>query len=989
MKGIKCVWVFLFGFFLSGVLFGKGERVITASRVTTAPKIDGKLDDLAWREGVWFTDFSLITDPTELAKVQTRFQVAYDDEFLYIAARMEEPKPGYLKIGEFLRDGGICHDDSIEVMIDPYSDRYEYFHFITNAAGIKYDARRTHGGEFHDVEWDSNWGVKTTIGTNEWTMEMAIPFSELSLNKKSEGPWLFNIARHRVGAKPKELLKKSTEKSTEESTEEYSSFNPMSGHFHIAQKFGRLYMPEAKLKKHFWGIKRPYDYHIESDKGDWILTGKVRVTNEGSPKERFQLLFKQVNKKGAVVLDVLTDEIPMGGEKEFGFCLPVEKQEPLEFQVEVADVENAKEVYRVKKVFLEIDYRPMELQLVRPSYRNSIYPHESITELKMVVRLTLAPKVLRGAKLQIRLLNENADLVAEKEYENLSNVQELPLWIGDIPTGSYMIETQVMESKGEVVAKTSQILKKLKPEEHEWRLDSNGALLHNGEEFLPKGWLGMLPGEMQLANGTYNALFMNDIIVDEQEMKRYLDSVSKAKGYAVVYPYSTQEMNANQNLLRPLTGVEIKAIQQRVRYLRKHPALMAWVIAYNPEFNGVLSSRIKQVYSVVANEDPFHPVVIVNSSIGGIKEYLGLADINMPSMEVTFLKGKDWTRRVDSVSYYLDIANNVAGGNAAVWAGLQAYDYSNIWTEYVRVPTFIELRNMFYQAVIGGVKGFFWNNFPYTYNYPEIRLGVEHLAKELTLLKEAVLAEEEGGKIKVQCEKSNVMFSGKRAVGEDKYLFVVNTGPMAQDVVFETMMFDGVGRIYVLSENRSIEVKDGGIFRDHFEPYATHVYVTKPMDSGIATLEEVQKEVELANKARKKAGNVAFEDSGVKVSMSSSEDLSAVVRLNDGIFEGINWASKKGEELPQWIELSWGKPVKLAKIVIYSDTIENAKIQVEEGGQWADIADFKRRSAGHLRAIFKEKEVNKIRIFISEKKPGVDSVTLSEIEAYNDSTQED
>lgn len=969
MKWIKSSLVFLFcsSCFLFGV-----DREVIANYVASPPKIDGKLDDAVWKNGVWFTDFSLLSDPTALAKVQTEFQVAYDDEYLYFAIHVDEPEPGSLKITEFLRDGGVCRDDSIEIMIDPYGDRYEYFHFITNAIGIKYDARQTHGGEFYDVMWDSSWKVATKIDSNAWTLEVAIPLSELSLNKKSEGTWTFNVARHRVGKE-----------------EEFSSFSPMMGSFHIAQKFSKLNMSGAKLDKFFWGIKRPFDYHIEAYKGDWMLTGKVQVANEGSPNEKFQLLFKQVNKKGAMVLDVMTAEIPIGGEKEFTFCLPIEKQEPLELQVEVVDIDNAKDIYRVKKVPLDIDYKAMELKLVSPSYRNCIYPSENITELKMLLRLTLAPKVLRGSTLRVRLLSEKADLIAEKEYKDLSNIRELTLPIGIIVPGSYLIEAQVVESDGDIVAKSSQVLKKLKNVEYEWRLDGNGTLLHNGAPFMPKGWFGMLPGEMQLISGSpYNSLFVSkDIIPDEQEAKKYLDAVSKVKGYAVMHPYTGQEMGSKQNSLRPLTSIEIKAIQQRVKSLKKHPALMAWVIAYEPEFDAILPSRIKQVYAIIVEEDPFHPAIILNSSIGGIREYSGIADITMTNTAITFLKDGGATRRIDSVSYYLDVANKIAHESITLWAGLEAYGYTKNWTELVRVPTFTELRNMCYQAVIGRVKGFFWNNYLYTYNYPEVRIGIEHLAKELTLLEAAILNGEVSDKLKLECDDSNVIYYAMRTLGMDRYFFIVNTGALAQQISF-TAPLDGMNKLYVLSEKRVIKVQEGRAFEDYFEPYAAHIYSTKPLDSDLQSLEEVQVAIDLANKARKKPGNLAFEDSGVQILASSMEDPSSIMKLNDGVFDGIAWTSKKGQELPQWIEFSWGKPVKIAKIVIYSDTIENAKVQVKHDGTWVDAADFKRRSGGHLRATFKETEVDQIRILIMEKKPGVNSVTLSEVEVYNASTQE-
>ena len=89
----------------------------------------------------------------------------------------------------------------------------------------------------------------------------------------------------------------------------------------------------------------------------------------------------------------------------------------------------------------------------------------------------------------------------------------------------------------------------------------------------------------------------------------------------------------------PLNSNEIRAIEHRIKSLKKHPALMAWIIAYEPDFDLVLPSRIKHVYSIIKEEDPFHPIIIANSSIRGIMQYLGMADIMITTTANTFLKG--------------------------------------------------------------------------------------------------------------------------------------------------------------------------------------------------------------------------------------------------------------------------------------------------------------------------------------------------------------
>lgn len=972
MSLIKYSYIVLFGAFLWSAVYSD-DREITASYITNVPKIDGKLDEYIWKSGVWFTDFKLISDPDKLAGVQTEFQIAYDDENVYIGARMREPDPGHLKIEEFRRDGAICHDDSFELMIDPFGDRHEYFHFSTNAVGVQYDAKQSCGGQFHDRRWNANWKVATSIGSNEWTLEMAIPYSELCLDTKRMGVWNFNVARQRWVGNKREL----------------SSFSPMQGSFHIPQKFSRLYLPEVRLNKFFWEIKGPFDYHIESDKGDWVLAGKVNIKNDGSDNEKYKLLFKQVRQKGAIIGQVLVGELPIGVEREHGFRLPIERQDPLELLIELVNIDNPKEVYRAKRAMLDVEYKSMELQLLNPPYRNSIYANENISELKMMVRLVLVPKMTAGSKLQIHLLRKRtASIVSECEISKLSNVQEVSLPINDLVPGRYIVEAQIVDNKGEVIAKVSEVLRKLRHEEHEWRLDGSGVLLHNGVPFLPKGWFGMLPNELHLP---YNALFMStEEIGSEVETMEYLDSALKANAYAAIYPYTKKELESSKkNIGKPLAADEIKGIQERIKNFKKHPALMAWIIASQPEFDEILPERIRQIYAIITEEDPFHPAVIVNSTIGGIAQFMGMADITMIATTIPFAKREGATRPINMLSHYLELANKM-DKKSAFWSGLQANDYSNTWNQLAGMPVFMELRNMVYQAIIGGVKGYFWQDYRYLYNFFEAKVGVDYLVRELDLLKDAILAPEEKGKILLQCADRNIIYISHKVVGKDSYLFLVNAGKMGQRVRIEIPSFEGIDKLYVLSEDRVIEVKDRA-FSDDLAPYATHIYLTKEVkiNGELGSLREVQEAIDDKNKAKKKVGDLAFADSGVKIVVSSCSDANLISKVNDGVLEGLSWASKKGEALPQWVELSWPKPIRAEKVIIYSDTIEHARVQIKRGEDWVDISDFTRRSGAHLRAIFEERELEEMRILITEKKLGASVVTLAEVEVYNSSTHEE
>lgn len=965
---VLLLWTFCYG-----DVWAEGREPVVARKVTNSPKINGKLDDPVWKEGEWLTDFRLISGNNELAKVQTEFQIAYDEENLYVAARMYEPEPGKLKIEEYRRDGTVFRDDCFELMIDPYGDRYEYFHFIANAVEVQYDARQSCGGTYRDSGWNANWKVATKIGSNSWTIEMAIPFSELSIDKQSLGDWSFNVARQRwAGGKP-----------------ERSSFGSMKGTFHVPEAFTELRLPEADLGRYLWRIKGPYSCDLEVDKEGWILTGKFRVKNLGSSKKYYKVIFKQVSRKASMIMHVLSDELSKGQEKKYVLRLPVERQDPLNIQVELVNAMNVKDIYGIKRMSMDSSFESINLQLLSPGYRNSIYPTEDFSEIRMNVKLALVSKILNRSTLRVRLLEEKSKkLVSELDVYEALKEQEVSLPIRDLNSGSYVLEVMVIGKNGDVIARTSEVIKKLKGEREEWRLGADGVLLHNGRPFLPKGWFKMLPEEMESTGEVpYNSIFIpKSTAFAEDDLEEYLDLMYEVGGHVVAYVYPKREMMMLPQLGRELTVMEMREIRQHVKRLKNHPAIMAWVIGYQPELYAVLPERLKQVYAVVAEEDPFHPCLILNSSYGGAEKYLGIADIAMVSPSLPFSKEGGMERLGDLTGYYSEVDTDLIRKKAAIWTGLQAYDYGNARMEDIRIPSFLELRNMLYQGIVGGSKGCFWYNYEYSYNFPEVRIGVDHLVQELKILEDGIL-EGIDEKMQVQSTDRSALRILQKVVGNEIYIIVVNSGDREQEVKFKVEGFIRSGRLHVLSENRSVAVDRDGRFEDRIAPYGVHVYMTKKSRGALRSLAEVEKLIDRKNRLHKKIGNFAFRDEGVKVMASSSSIPDQLNKVNDGVFEGLEWSSNKEEELPQWVELSWKKPVYVGKVVIYSDTIERAIVQVNKDGEWMDVAEFVRRSGAHLRATFKDRYTDKLRVLITAKKPGVDAVTLSEVEVYNSSTE--
>lgn len=184
-------------------------------RVTTAPTIDGKLDEAMWSQGTPIKDFvQRELNEGVPASERTEVRLASDGVNLYIGARMYDREPQLIVPGEKIRDVQLANSDHIAFIFDTYHDHQNGFVFATTPAGIEYDGQVIREGEGggamvagqnraqsgglggFNVNWDASWTVATTIDSLGWTAEFRIPFSTLRYQSDAaEQAWGMNVSR--------------------------------------------------------------------------------------------------------------------------------------------------------------------------------------------------------------------------------------------------------------------------------------------------------------------------------------------------------------------------------------------------------------------------------------------------------------------------------------------------------------------------------------------------------------------------------------------------------------------------------------------------------------------------------------------------------------------------------------------------------------------------------------------------------------------------
>lgn len=181
-------------------------------RAPMSVTIDGDIDGDEWKNTPWTHDFMDIqgTNRLETPRFRCRAKLMWDDQYLYIAAEMEEP---HLWATYTERESVIFHENDFEVFLDVTGTTHHYIEYEVNALGTEWDlmiVKPYRDGAPPLNAWNLN-GLKSAVklyGTindpsdtdERWTLEMAIPIATLKEivgggQVKDGEQWRMNFSR--------------------------------------------------------------------------------------------------------------------------------------------------------------------------------------------------------------------------------------------------------------------------------------------------------------------------------------------------------------------------------------------------------------------------------------------------------------------------------------------------------------------------------------------------------------------------------------------------------------------------------------------------------------------------------------------------------------------------------------------------------------------------------------------------------------------------
>lgn len=150
-----------------------------ARRISTAPVIDGSLDDEAWTGDPLPTTDWRSYNPLHGDEIpqQTIVWVAYDDEALYFAFRCLDPDPSGIRTSITRRDN-IWADDWVGFSLDALGTGQVSYHLMVNPSGIQLDLINTISGD-EDTSPDWVWDSAGRLTADGYIVEIRLPLRSI------------------------------------------------------------------------------------------------------------------------------------------------------------------------------------------------------------------------------------------------------------------------------------------------------------------------------------------------------------------------------------------------------------------------------------------------------------------------------------------------------------------------------------------------------------------------------------------------------------------------------------------------------------------------------------------------------------------------------------------------------------------------------------------------------------------------------------------
>lgn len=889
---------------------------------------------------------------------RTRVRAALDDEGLYFAFTCEDDMEK-LVAAKSARDDKTWMSDCVEISLDPGATRNRYFHFIVNAAGCVYDAYKVHDidsmGKFIDADWDGLWQAAVHKGTDEWSVEIYVPFAILQLDKDAGSTWAVTFARENFPQN------------------EFTVW-PREGKFDDPTGGGGLAGIAADLAPFRWSVDQP-DLGYRMPGANRL---EVAATNRTGVDRTVKVTVERIIGNSTASPPATEARMPAGERVSVrtSYVLP---DRGADLTLVLSDAPTGRRLC-VSRIYHIAVSPALAAHLVQPWYRSTFYATQPPAPVRVEA---VVNRDLAGATYSLTaVLSSKGEERARAELPRATERESaLTLPAADLAVGEHQVRVTLTRD-GQAAGAVDLTVHRLPPSPAEVRLDCHGRVLFNGQPYLPIGlWSIILERSVlkECADAGFNAVLPPPHLGTRDE--RFLDELH-AHGMKAVLHRAVSGVSAADDQ-------KAAGAREMLARVREHPALLAYMTEDEPELRWTAPDELRRRYGLMRELDPWHPVWVNHTSsqaFTAVEKYISVADITgsdpypIPRIEPGF------------VSLIGDKARRVSGDHRkAFWLILQAFRYApSAAREAGRFPTFEEARCMTHLALNAGAGALFYFTYGmadwYVKSNPRFWAGLKAIVGEVRALEDDLLAEPAPQDFAVTPATAGLNCRLLRR-GDILTLVAVNPRRKPAQCAFEIPALRAAAHVQVVSEKRRCGL-DNGRWNDAFDPYAVHIYTTR-MDLPPVAADFVvgKKHLELPETLWDPK-NVASRRSGAKASASSERPYvswgSAASTIDDN---PLSFHMFKTDDEPNWIEVRFPKPAVLTKVdlvtrhVAFFDEFQALpvahELQVWGDDGWRPVAKRDTIAAKVATSTLPGTRAQRIRFVFASKRPQV-----CEIKAY-------
>ena len=212
MKSYTLTFFLIFSVVLIG--FSQSERLsdkkILAKKINEEIKLDGELNESFWKDAEVKSNFFQYSPRDSISAIlDSEFRIAYDDKYLYLAAKMEDIPEKKFIVGDLKRDFWGGSTDYIAFTFDTFKDQSNAYNFGISPYGIQREALISDGGEgsyshsggggrggisWFNINWNTKWYSGAKVHDGYWICEFKIPFNSIRYKPGSK-TWNLQVYR--------------------------------------------------------------------------------------------------------------------------------------------------------------------------------------------------------------------------------------------------------------------------------------------------------------------------------------------------------------------------------------------------------------------------------------------------------------------------------------------------------------------------------------------------------------------------------------------------------------------------------------------------------------------------------------------------------------------------------------------------------------------------------------------------------------------------